>query len=74
MRDRDLGLHPSEQAPNGYQVKLVGNRYFPMRRCADGEYHPWTRRDARGVPTAALSFATARAAAHFCRRRGRDQL
>lgn len=67
MRDRDFDLHPSELAPVGYQVKRIGNRYIPMRECADGVYRAWVRYDERGVPTGALSFATARAATRYCR-------
>lgn len=67
MRDRDFGLHPSELAPVGYQVKCIGNQYYPMRECANGVYRAWDRYDERGVRTGALSFATARAATSYCR-------
>ena len=73
MRDSDLDLHPSEQAPDGYQVKPVGDRYYPLRRCADGVWRGWNRYDTHGVPVGALTFATARAATRFCRRRDNSQ-
>lgn len=73
VKDHDLGLHPSEQAPYGYQVKRVGNRYLPMRRDTDGMWRGWTRCDTHGVPVGALTFATARAATRFCRRRDNSQ-
>ena len=73
MRDHDLGLHPSEQAPLGVRVRRVGDRYYPMRRCADGVYRGWNRRNGRGVPSGARTFATAGEAANSCRRLDRGQ-
>lgn len=53
VKDHDLGLHPSEQVPYGYQVKPIDDRYFSMRRCANSVYRGWTRCTAHGVPIGA---------------------
>ena len=73
VKDHDLGLHPSEQAPYGYQVKRRRQSVLPHASLPDGAWRGLNRYDIHGVPIGARTFPTTRAAARFCQWRNHNQ-